>query len=65
VPTANRALAETYIECLRQMLEFRRLHYHYATKYIAEKVKNPLGTGGTIFMDWLHQLIDETERQLV
>lgn len=62
---ANRSLAETYNECLRQVLEFRRLHFHYATTYIAEKVANPLGTGGTVFMDWLHQLIDETERQLV
>lgn len=61
----NRSLAETYNECLRQVLEFRRLHYHYATTYIAEKIGNPLGTGGTVFMDWLHQLIRETEQQLV
>ncbi len=47
------------------MTEFRSLHYHYATTYIAEKVANPLGTGGTIFMDWLKQLIDETEQQFV
>jgi len=61
----NRSLAETYNECLRQVLEFRRLHFHYATTYIAEKVKNPLGTGGTVFMDWLQQLIRETEAQMV
>ncbi len=61
----QRALAEAYNECLRQVMEFRSLHYRYATTYIAEKVKNPLGTGGTIFMDWLKQLIDETEQQLV
>jgi indoleamine 2,3-dioxygenase len=61
----NQSLAETYNESLRQVLEFRRLHFHYATTYIAEKVSNPLGTGGTVFMDWLNQLIRETEQQLV
>ncbi len=61
----QRTLAEAYNECLRQVSEFRGLHYRYATNYIAEKVTNPLGTGGTIFMDWLKQLIDETEQQFV
>ncbi|MFN8451657.1 MAG: indoleamine 2,3-dioxygenase [Anaerolineae bacterium] len=61
----NRSLAEIYNECLRQVLEFRRLHFHYATTYIAEKVQNPLGTGGTVFMDWLNQLIRETEQHMV
>ncbi len=59
------ALVETYNECLRQVTEFRSLHYHYATTYIAEKVTSPVGTGGTVFMDWLKQLIGETEQQLV
>lgn len=58
-------LVEVYNLCLQQMLEFRRLHYHFATIYIFQKVENPLGTGGTVFMEWLHQLIDETEGQLV
>jgi indoleamine 2,3-dioxygenase len=58
-------LAEVYNECLRQMLAFRRLHLHYATTYIAQKVANPVGTGGTLFMDWLAQLVRETEDQLV
>lgn len=62
---AHRSLADTYNECLRQVLEFRRLHFQYATTYIAEKVSDPHGTGGTLFMDWLHQLIRETEQQLV
>ncbi len=61
----SRTLAETYNECLRQMLEFRRLHYHFATTYVANKVANPLGTGGTVFADWLQRLIDETAAQLV
>ncbi len=61
----RRALAEAYNECLRQVREFRSLHYRYANSYLAEKVENPLGAGGTIFMDWLRQLIDETDQQLV
>jgi indoleamine 2,3-dioxygenase len=61
----NTTLAEAYNECLRQVLAFRKLHLHYATTYIANKVKNPVGTGGTIFMDWLSQLVQETEAQLV
>lgn len=61
----NSTLAEAYNECLRKVLAFRQMHLHYATVYIAEKVKNPLGTGGTVFMDWLGRLATETEAQLV
>jgi indoleamine 2,3-dioxygenase len=61
----NTALTEAYNECLRKVKEFRSLHYHFATEYIFKQVSNPVGTGGTIFMDWLKQLISETERQLV
>ena len=63
--TPNATLAEAYNECLRKVTEFRSQHYHFATEYIAKKVANPLGTGGTVFMDWLKQLIIETEQQLV
>jgi indoleamine 2,3-dioxygenase len=62
---SNTALAEAYNECLRNVLAFRKLHLHYATTYIANKVMNPVGTGGTVFMDWLSQLVQETEAQLV
>jgi indoleamine 2,3-dioxygenase len=61
----NRALADAYNECLTRVIEFRKLHLHYATTYIANKVKNPVGTGGTIFMDWLSQLVQESEAQMV
>jgi len=56
-------LRDAYNTCLERVLEFRRLHFHFANVYIAQKVKNPVGTGGTIFMDWLKQLADETEAQ--
>jgi indoleamine 2,3-dioxygenase len=59
------ALIEAYNACLRRVAEFRTLHYHFATEYIFKKVSNPVGTGGTIFMDWLKQLIIETEAQFV
>lgn len=61
----NSTLVEVYNACLRNMLAFRQMHLHYATTYIAEKVSSPLGTGGTIFMDWLGQLVQETEAQLI
>ncbi|MEO8611389.1 MAG: hypothetical protein ABI690_26060 [Chloroflexota bacterium] len=61
----NRALADAYNECLLRVIDFRKMHLHYATTYIAQKVLNPVGTGGTIFMDWLSQLVQETESQLV
>ena len=63
--TYHSALVEAYNECLRKMTEFRSLHYHFATEYIFKKVASPVGTGGTIFMDWLKQLIEETDHQLV
>ncbi|MFW5748507.1 MAG: hypothetical protein ACOCYT_02710 [Chloroflexota bacterium] len=59
------SLREVYNLCLQRVLEFRQLHLHYATIYIAEKVRSPMGTGGTIFMDWLGQLAEETEAQLI
>jgi indoleamine 2,3-dioxygenase len=62
---ASPTLSQVYNACLERLLEFRRLHYHYATIYIAQKVASPVGTGGTIFMEWLNQLADETEAQRV
>lgn len=58
-------LREVYNECLRRLLDFRRWHLHIASIYVAQKVANPLGTGGTPFMDWLRQLTDETEAHLL
>ncbi len=62
---AGSPLAEAYNDCLETLMAFRRMHYHYVNLYIFQKVDNPLGTGGTPFMDWLHQLIGETERHRV
>lgn len=56
-----RALREAYTCCLERIYEFRKIHYEYATSYIHKRTNDPRGTGGTPFMEWLKQLLDETE----
>lgn len=47
------------------MVDFRSLHLKMAHAFIAQKVKDPRGTGGTDFMKWLTQLRDETAQQMI
>ncbi len=47
-------------EVLEQMAEFRDIHYKWAHEYINRWTDDPRGTGGTPYMSWLKQLIDET-----
>ena len=61
----NVALKDAYNHCLREMITFRRAHFYYAKVYIFDKTENPVGTGGTPFMDWLTKLIAETEAQMI
>lgn len=56
-PIADKQL---FNQLLEHMAEFREVHYGWATQYIHDKVSDPRGTGGTPFMQWLKQLIDET-----
>jgi len=42
------------------MAEFRTVHYGWAQEYINSRTDDPRGTGGTPFMKWLDQLIEET-----
>jgi indoleamine 2,3-dioxygenase len=57
---------EPYNEVLEAMATFRDTHYAWAQQYIQKWVDDPRGTGGTPYMEWLKQLIDETrEHQLV
>jgi indoleamine 2,3-dioxygenase len=42
------------------MATFREIHYGWAQQYINQWVTDPRGTGGTPYMHWLKQLIDET-----
>jgi len=58
-------LQDAYNHCLRQVMTFRRAHFYYARTYIFEKSTDPVGTGGTAFMDFLNVLIQETQAHLL
>lgn len=58
-------LADAYNACLHQLITFRRAHFYYARTYIFAKSTNPVGTGGTMFMDFLSKLVQETEDHLI
>jgi len=60
---SSSGLTEAYNECLRSLAEFRTLHLSMANAFVASRVENPIGTGGTEFMHWLEQLRNETEQQ--
>ena len=45
---------------LEAMATFREMHFGYAHEYINKRVADPRGTGGTPYMQWLAQLIEET-----
>jgi len=57
-----RAIASkhNYNAVLDAMAEFRSVHYGWAQEYINRRTDDPRGTGGTPYMQWLKQLIDET-----
>ncbi|MBT5186554.1 MAG: hypothetical protein HOH19_03620 [Kordiimonadaceae bacterium] len=59
------ALTDAYNASLESLLNFRTLHLKMASAYIAKKVENPIGTGGTDFMLWLTKLRDETAAQYI
>lgn len=44
-------LTDLYNACLAKVLAFRQQHLQYADLYIARHVANPIGTGGTVFME--------------
>jgi indoleamine 2,3-dioxygenase len=61
LPTVrDRADRGQYNEILEGMAAFRTIHYGLAEEYINKRVADPRGTGGTPYMLWLKQLIDET-----
>jgi indoleamine 2,3-dioxygenase len=49
-----------YNELLEAIATFREVHFGWAFEYIHKRVEDPRGTGGTPFMQWLKQLIEET-----
>ncbi|GAA3919696.1 hypothetical protein [Litoribacillus peritrichatus] len=56
----HRADKEAFNAVLDAMASFRSVHIQWAHDYIASKVSDPRGTGGTPYMQWLSLLIDET-----
>ena len=54
------ASKQNYNAVLDAMAEFRSVHYGWAQEYINQWTDDPRGTGGTPYMKWLKQLIDET-----
>jgi indoleamine 2,3-dioxygenase len=54
------AHADSYNDVLDAMATFRETHFGWAEEYINKRVDDPRGTGGTPYMVWLRQLIDET-----
>jgi indoleamine 2,3-dioxygenase len=49
---------------LDAIASFREIHYGWAQRYVQDWVDDPRGTGGTPYMAWLRQLIDETRENL-
>ncbi|WP_406695870.1 hypothetical protein V5E97_33220 [Singulisphaera sp. Ch08] len=47
-------------EALEALAVFRETHLGFAREYISRWVVDPRGTGGTPYLEWLGQLIDET-----
>jgi indoleamine 2,3-dioxygenase len=52
---------ETFNSVLEALAEFREVHFNSAEQYINRWVDDPRSTGGTPYMQWLKQLIDETK----
>jgi indoleamine 2,3-dioxygenase len=59
-PIRDMAQADAFNAVLYQMAAFRETHYKWAQEYINRWTDDPRGTGGTPYMAWLKQLIDET-----
>ena len=56
----ERADPQTYNAVLDAIADFRSVHYGWAQEYINHWTDDPRGTGGTPYVQWLRQLIEET-----
>lgn len=61
----NPDLHDLYNDCVKELVAFRKKHLEYAVNYIQKKVKDPSGTGGTPYIQWLSELIKETESHYI
>jgi indoleamine 2,3-dioxygenase len=66
LPDVRRKISKaTYNEALEALATFREVHLEFARRYIAAHVRDPRGTGGTPYLEWLNQLIDETRDHML
>jgi indoleamine 2,3-dioxygenase len=54
------ASSGAYNQLLDAVVDFREVHLGWARQYVDRWVDDPRGTGGTPFMRWLSQLIEDT-----
>jgi indoleamine 2,3-dioxygenase len=59
------AAAEAFNSVLEAIAGFREIHLGWAEEYINRRTDDPRGTGGTPYMQWLKQLIDETRSHML
>ncbi len=59
-PVRDLAAKVPFNDVLEAMATFREVHFDWAQEYIQKWVTDPRGTGGTPYLHWLKQLIDET-----
>jgi indoleamine 2,3-dioxygenase len=57
----NPSYKEPYNAIQDAMAAFRKVHYGWAEEYINRWTDDPRGTGGTPYMQWLKQMLLETE----
>ena len=61
VRVGSKRIKEWYNASIGELIAFRSKHFEYAVNYIEKKVDNPIATGGTPYVPWLRQLIEETK----
>ena len=61
--TGEAAVREAYNECIDQMVRFRERHYDVVEQYLASKLGETTGTGGTPYGDFL-AMFTETTRSI-
>ncbi|MCZ6794083.1 MAG: hypothetical protein O7J95_10785 [Planctomycetota bacterium] len=55
------AAKDAFNDVIDAVATFREVHYGWAREYIDRRVDDPRGTGGTPYMKWLEQIVDETK----
>jgi indoleamine 2,3-dioxygenase len=61
----GRAGRDVFNEALEALAVFRDTHLGFAREYIARWVEDPRGTGGTPYLEWLGQMVEETRAYMI